>query len=102
MTPEEIIPLLRKNDRGTLVPCHVQPRASKTGISGIYGNFLKVTLNAPPVDGKANAALCEFLAKKCGVPKSSVNVVSGDTSRDKTIFIPGVEPEDAAQALCRK
>ena len=42
MTVEEIIPLLRKNDRGTLVPCHVQPRASKTAVSGIYGNFLKI------------------------------------------------------------
>lgn len=99
MTVEEIIPLLRKNDRGTLVPCHVQPRASKTAVSGIYGNFLKITLNAPPVDGKANAALCEFLAKKCGVPKSSVCVVSGDTSRDKTVLIPNVTPEDAALAL---
>lgn len=102
MTPDEIIPLCRSNGQGTFLPCRIQPRASKTGISGLYGNALKITLNAPPVDGKANAALCEFLAKKCGIAKSLVCLVSGETSRDKTVFIGGgLRPETVAGALCK-
>ncbi len=100
MTKDELIPLIRCTDGGIILPCHVQPRASRTAVAGIYGNAVKIALNAPPVDGKANAALCEFLAKKCGIPKSAASVVSGDTSRDKNIFLRGVAPETAAEALC--
>ncbi len=99
MTKDELIPLCRVSDRGTLLPCHVQPRASRTVVAGIYGGAVKIALNAPPVDGKANAALCEFLAKKCGIAKSRASVVSGMTSRDKTVLLSGVSPEIIAEAL---
>lgn len=85
-----------------MLPCHIQPRASKTGVSGLYGTSLKITLNAPPVDGKANASLCEFVAKKCGIAKSLVSLVSGETSRDKTLLIRGVSVEEVANALVKK
>ncbi len=101
MTSSELIPLCRASDRGTFLPCHVQPRASRTAVTGIYGSSVKIALNAPPVDGKANAALCEFLAKKCGLSKSMVSVVSGETGRDKTLLLRGITPEQAAEALCR-
>ena len=102
MTPAEIIPLCRKTEQGTILPCRVQPRASKTGVSGIYGTAVKITLNAPPVDGKANASLCEFLAKKCGIAKSLASVISGDTARDKQVLLRGLTPEMVADALCSK
>jgi len=101
MEQAELIPLCRASEQGTFLPCRVQPRASRTAISGLYGNAVKITLNAPPVDGKANAALCEFLAKKCGIPKSAASVVSGETSRDKTVLLRGITPQKAAEALCK-
>ncbi len=65
----------------------VVPRSSKDSIAGLLGDRLKVTITAPPVDGKANAHLIRWFAKLCGVPKSSVEVIAGETSRNKTIAI---------------
>jgi uncharacterized protein (TIGR00251 family) len=53
---------------------------------------MKVRLAAPPVDGKANAALCAFLAQFCGVPRSAVTLLSGETSRAKRIRVDGASP----------
>ena len=102
MEAGEILDICRENADGVYLPCRIQPRASKTGVSGIYGEALKITLNAPPVDGKANDALCEFVAKKCGIAKSLVSVVSGELCRDKTIFVCGVSAAALAEALIRK
>ena len=77
---------------------HVQPRASKTGIAGIHGTALKVRLHAPPVDGAANEALIEFLAKRLRISKRSVRIVAGQTSREKLLEIDGVSPA-SVQAL---
>ena len=74
----------------------VVPRSSKDAIAGLLGDRLKVTVTAPPVDGKANAHLVRWFAKLCGVPKSNVEVVAGETSRNKTIAIRDpqvVQPE---------
>jgi len=65
----------------------VVPRSSKDAIAGLLGDRLKVTITAPPVDGKANSHLIRWLAKLCDVSKSSVGVVSGETSPNKTIAI---------------
>lgn len=102
ITAAEIISLCRTTEQGVFLPCHIQPRASKTGVSGVYGSALKITLNAPPVDGKANVALCEFIAKKCGIAKSFVTVVSGETSRDKMLLIRACTVETVASALEKK
>lgn len=66
---------------------HVQPRAAMDGFAGEHGARLKVRLTAPPADGKANAALVAFLAHSFGVPKSSVVVVAGQSSREKRVRI---------------
>lgn len=102
ISSSDILNICRQSDRGVILPCHIQPRASKTGISGLYGSMLKITLDAPPVDGKANASLCEFVAKKCGVAKSLVSVISGETSRDKMLLVCGVTPDGLAEALVKK
>lgn len=76
----------------------IQPRAARDEIVGPLGDRLKVRITAPPVEGRANAHLIKFLAKAFGVPRSEVQLVSGDTGRDKSIAIrqPKELPESAA------
>ena len=58
-----------------------------------------IRVTAPPVDGKANAALCAFVAQRAGVPRSRVSVVRGSTSRDKVVRVEGIELADLRAAL---
>ena len=83
--------LNRAADGSVILTLHIQPGAKKTEITGLHGEALKIRLAAPPVDGKANAALIAFLAKACGVSKSSVELVSGDTSRAKRVRVTGAD-----------
>ena len=99
MTLETLTPLIRSNGSGVFLSCHVQPGAKRTAVSGVYGTSLKIALAAPPVDGKANRELCVYLAKKLGLAKSAVTLVSGQTSRDKVVVLPGIAPEQLAAAL---
>lgn len=80
-----------------LLTLRIQPRASRDEIAGPYGEALKVRITAPPVDGKANAHLLRFLAEVFDVPPSSVELVSGETGRDKRVRIsrPKRLPEGA-------
>ncbi|MCB1959419.1 MAG: YggU family protein [Rhodocyclaceae bacterium] len=68
---------------------HIQPGAKTTGFAGRHGDALKLRLAAPPVDGKANAALIDFLADFCGVARRDVHLVSGQSSRAKRVRITG-------------
>ena len=68
----------------------VQPRASRAKIGPRHDGRIKIAVTAPPVDGEANAAVIELLAKSLGVAKSAVEVVAGASSRRKTIRIDGV------------
>lgn len=70
-----------------LLYCHLQPKASREEFAGLYGERLKIRLRAQPVDGKANAALIAFIAKQFSVPKSRVQLLSGDSQRQKTLAI---------------
>jgi hypothetical protein len=60
-------------------------------IAGIHNNALKVKLTSPPVDGEANKTLIKFLSKLFKVPKSSIDIIKGETSRTKQVLIPGVK-----------
>jgi uncharacterized protein len=60
---------------------------------------LRARVAAPPVDGRANKALCKLIAKRCGVAPSRVRVVRGEKSRQKTVAIEGIEEADARAAL---
>jgi uncharacterized protein len=72
----------------------VQPRASRDGVGDVVGGRIKVQLNAPPVDGKANAHLIRFMARAFDVKRSAVRITRGETGRDKTLRIsaPGRLP----------
>ena len=91
--------LSRAADGSVILTLHIQPGAKKTEITGLHGEALKIRLAAPPVDGKANAALIAFLAKACGVSKSAVELVSGDTCRAKRVRVSGADAAWVA-ALC--
>jgi len=86
-------------DGSLILTLHIQPGARKTEIVGLHGEALKIRLAAPPVDGKANAALLGFLAKACGVSKSAVELLSGDTSRAKRVRLRGADPARVAVLL---
>lgn len=68
----------------------VQPRAAASEIAGVHGDALKVRLTAPPVDGAANEALVEFLAGTFEIPKRTVTIVSGSSSRSKVVELTGI------------
>ena len=70
-----------------LLSLHVQPGASRTEVTGLHGDALRIRLAAPPVDGKANAELARFLADAFGVPQRQVTLVRGETSRRKVVRI---------------
>ena len=81
---------LLTQDGAVILAVRVQPRASKTEISGVLDGALKVRLQAPALEDRANEALCEFLAHLLKTPKSAVRIVSGHRSRSKRLEIRGV------------
>ena len=72
---------------------HLQPRASVTAVVGLHGDALKIRLQAPPVDGAANAALIDLLARLLGVRRDAIRIVSGQTARRKVVEVLGVGPD---------
>ena len=76
---------------------HIQPGARKTEIAGPHGDALKIRLAAPPIDGKANEALLRFVAETLHLPKSSVCLKSGQTSRRKVVEVSGTTAEEIAR-----
>lgn len=85
--------LVKSVPGGVTFAVRVTPRSRKNEIVGAEGESLRVKLNAPPVDGAANAALCEFLAQALGVRKSAVTLIAGQTSRRKVVRVEGVTAE---------
>ena len=85
--------------QSTSISIYVQPRASKTEISGMHDGLLRIRLAAPPVDGAANAALVAFIAEILDIAKSRVRVVSGVASRRKVVRIEGMSEDAVAAAL---
>jgi uncharacterized protein len=83
----------RQTAAGVSFSVRVQPRASRTAISGIVGDAVKVALAAPPVEGKANEVLIRFFAEMFEVPRAAVEIVSGESSRNKVVRVAGVSAE---------
>jgi len=78
---------VKKNPHGVTFKVFVQPRSSKNMISGLYKDSLKIKLMAPPVDGAANKMCIKYLAKCLKVSKSSLEIISGQTSRTKQVLL---------------
>lgn len=77
----------------------VHPRARKNAITGMVGDALKLALTAPPVEGRANQAVIEFFAELFAIPRSSVTIASGETSRNKVVRISGLSRGSVEQRL---
>lgn len=87
---------MRGADGALLVRVHAQPGARKTELMGLHGAALKIRVCAPPVEGRANEALAEFLAERFSVSRLDVRLVSGEKSREKRFEIRGsrLDPAD--------
>ena len=79
--------ILKDHPEGLVLRVRVQPKASRNAIKGVHGEALKIALTAPPVDGAANKACIAFLAKKLGLAKSAIEILSGHASRNKRLLI---------------
>jgi uncharacterized protein (TIGR00251 family) len=78
---------IRENKDGLIFKVFVQPKSSKTFITGLYKDALKIKLTAPPVDGAANKMCIKYLSKCLNVSKSSLEIISGHTSRNKDVLV---------------
>ena len=95
--------MLRQTTAGVTLAVRAQPGAKKTAINGLYGESaaaqLKIAVHAPPIEGRANQALVTFLAEFFSLPKSGVELLSGDLSRSKVFLLKGVNRARAEAAL---
>ena len=90
---------VRDTAHGAQFALRVQPRASRNAFAGVMGDAIKLAITAPPVDGKANQAVVEYLSDVFRVPKSNIVIVSGETGRNKLIAIRGMTAEQVMKVL---
>jgi hypothetical protein len=97
----EITEVYELLDGVVVLRVHAQPGAGRSAVLGRYGDAVKIRIAAPPVDGRANAALADFLAKELGLDRNGIELLSGDKSRSKRFRLRGLDPDDAEDALER-
>ena len=90
---------VQESAKGIVFAVKVQPRARRNAITGVVGDMLKLALTAPPVDGRANQAVIEFLAELFEIPRASVTIASGETSRNKKVRITGMSRQTVEAKL---
>ena len=89
--PEDICRM--DGDQSVFLKLRIHPGAKRSAVNGLFGQAVKIDVQAPPVDGKANTALIKFLASELNIAKSAVVLKSGECSRDKVVRISGMTPE---------
>jgi uncharacterized protein (TIGR00251 family) len=90
---------VQDSSSGVTFTVKVHPRAKKNAITGELGDTLKLSLTAPPIDGKANEACIEFFARLLKVARSSVTIASGQSSRRKVIRVVGISTEEIRKSI---
>lgn len=90
---------IRETGDGVTFAVRVHPRAKKNAITGEIGDALKISLTAPPIEGRANEACIVFLAELLNVPRSSVTIASGRNSRNKVIRVAGISAGEFRKRL---
>jgi uncharacterized protein (TIGR00251 family) len=83
-----------QENRQTILALYVQPKSSRTRITGLHDGSLKLAITAPPVEGKANAQVTTFIAKLFKIPKSAVTLLSGHQGRHKRVAVTGINPAE--------
>lgn len=98
--------MLRAGPSGVTLAVRAQPGAKKTAIIGIYGEGataqLKIAVQAPPLEGRANEALIAFLSQKVALPRNAVRLISGELSRSKVFLLEGITLAQANDVLARQ
>jgi uncharacterized protein len=92
---------IRDTNAGATFAVKVHPRAKKNGITGEDGNALKISLTAPPEDGRANEACIALLAEILNVSRSSVSIAAGHSARNKAIRVAGLKAEAVRARLAQ-
>lgn len=90
---------VHETSEGVTFTVKVQPRARRNAVIGALGDDLKISLTAPPLDGRANEACIEFFSQALRVPKSAVAIVSGQTNRRKLVRVTGITATQLRQRL---
>lgn len=90
---------ITQDERGVTFAVKVTPRAARDEIVGIENEMLKIRLHAPPVEGKANRVLIEFVAALLGVARTRIEIVRGASSRIKVLRVTGIDRETAEKKL---
>lgn len=90
---------IRETAEGATFVVKVHPRAHKDAVTGELGEALKVSLTAPPAEGRANEALIEFLAELLQLPRSSVTIAAGQSSRNKVVRVRGLRAAQVEERL---
>ena len=90
---------IRESTNGCTFPVRLQPRSRRNRLSGVTGDAVRVAVTAPPVDGQANAACCQLLAEVLRVPKSSVSIAAGQSSRNKLVRVTGLSAAELLKRL---
>lgn len=90
---------IKESASGVTFAIKVHPRARKDAITGEVGDALKLSLTAPPIEGRANQACIEFFANLLKLPRSSITIASGQGSRNKVIHIAGLSAAELRQRL---
>ncbi len=86
--------MISETTEGIKVLLYIQPQASKNQIIGLHNGALKVKIQAPPVEGKANDEIIFYFSKLLKIPKSRLQILKGDLSRHKTLFIEGISASE--------
>ncbi|MFN2183571.1 MAG: DUF167 domain-containing protein [Anaerolineae bacterium] len=90
---------LRQRGEAVAFSVRVVPRASRNKIAGIHDGAVRIRLTAPPVEGAANEALISFLSSVLRVPKRDIELVSGQTARNKVVSVSGLSAEEVEARL---
>lgn len=90
--------MIEETKGGVRLHLFIQPKSSKNEVVGPHNGAIKIKITAPPVDGKANECLVEFLSDVLNVPKRDIHILKGDTGRNKVVEVSGLD-EVAARIL---
>ncbi len=93
---------ITRHSEGAILDVRAQPGSKRNAVLGEHSGALKLAVTAPPEDGRANAALVELLRDWLGMKRSQVELVGGQTNRNKTFLIRGVTPEELQETVAAK
>lgn len=91
--------LAPQDNNSATITIYVQPKASRNRIVGLHGDAVKISITAPPVDGKANESVVRFFAKLLKIPKSAITIISGETGRTKRLLLSGISATEVRETI---